>query len=130
MWLSEDLSRLKQQIVKLREMRTRLESLVLDTGPFLPGSLVKRYTVCGKPGCKCRHGEKHGPFLYVSQKIGGKTRYRYIRAGEITKISPMVREYQRYFRRRRKIRQLTAEIERLLDKLGEVQVRPWEEEKE
>lgn len=128
--MGEDLSRLRQQVAKLRDLRTRLENQVLRTGPFLPGSLIKRYTVCGKPGCKCARGQKHGPFLYVSRKVGGKTRYSYVQAEKATKISPLVEEYQQYFERRRRIRQLTEEIERLLDQLGEAQMRSWEEEKE
>lgn len=34
-----------------------------DTG--VNGVLVDRYIVCGKSGCKCRTGKKHGPYPHI-----------------------------------------------------------------
>ena len=44
----------------------------------MKGSLVMRATRCGRPGCKCAKGEKHGPYLYVSVFRGGRTRSVYV----------------------------------------------------
>jgi hypothetical protein len=30
------------------------------------GSLSETYRSCGRPGCRCHQGHKHGPHLYVS----------------------------------------------------------------
>ena len=30
------------------------------------GSLSETYRTCGRPGCRCHRGQKHGPHLYVS----------------------------------------------------------------
>jgi hypothetical protein len=30
------------------------------------GSLSETYRTCGRPGCRCHQGHKHGPHLYVS----------------------------------------------------------------
>jgi len=30
------------------------------------GSLSETYRTCGRPGCRCHEGHKHGPHLYVS----------------------------------------------------------------
>lgn len=30
------------------------------------GSLSETYRTCGRPGCRCQQGHKHGPHLYVS----------------------------------------------------------------
>src|SRR5881409_1100338 len=30
------------------------------------GTLSESYRTCGRPGCRCQQGEKHGPHLYVS----------------------------------------------------------------
>ena len=30
------------------------------------GSLSETYRTCGRPGCRCHQGYKHGPHLYVS----------------------------------------------------------------
>ena len=44
----------------------------------MKGSLVMRATRCGRPGCKCAQGEKHGPYLYVSVFREGRTRSVYV----------------------------------------------------
>lgn len=33
---------------------------------ILFGTLSETYRTCGRPGCHCHRGEKHGPHLYVS----------------------------------------------------------------
>ena len=30
------------------------------------GTLSETYRACGRPGCRCHQGHKHGPHLYVS----------------------------------------------------------------
>lgn len=30
------------------------------------GTLSETYRTCGRPGCRCHRGHKHGPHLYVS----------------------------------------------------------------
>jgi len=47
-------------------------------GEIMKGSLVMRATRCGRPGCKCAQGEKHGPYLYVSVFREGRTRSVYV----------------------------------------------------
>jgi hypothetical protein len=37
---------------------------------LIRASVVKRMTTCGKPNCRCRHGQKHGPFYYLTQCLG------------------------------------------------------------
>lgn len=34
-----------------------------DNGVY--GVFVDRYIVCGKEGCKCRKGKKHGPYPHI-----------------------------------------------------------------
>jgi hypothetical protein len=40
------------------------------------GSLSETYRTCGRAGCRCHQGHKHGPHLYVSFRgPGGTTGY-------------------------------------------------------
>ena len=50
--------------------RNKLEKELLANRLRLKeGSLIERYVICGKEGCKCSKGEgKHGPFLYLNKK--------------------------------------------------------------
>ena len=58
-----------------RELTARLASL----GPVLRASLIERFTQCGKGGCKCMQGQKHGPAYYLTVSYAkGKTRQVYV----------------------------------------------------
>jgi len=47
-------------------------------GDLMKGSLVERWTRCGRTGCGCARGQKHGPYLYVSVFREGRTRSVYV----------------------------------------------------
>lgn len=65
-----------------RQLASRRRTLVAQLaalGPVLRASLLERYTQCGKPGCKCMRGEKHGPAYYLTVSYAqGKTRQVYV----------------------------------------------------
>ena len=46
------------------------ETLLRQISPLarraLFGTLSETYRTCGRPGCRCHQGHKHGPHLYVS----------------------------------------------------------------
>ena len=44
-------------------------------GFISPGSVMVRYTSCGKPGCRCQGDppQRHGPYYQYSRAIAGKT---------------------------------------------------------
>jgi hypothetical protein len=58
--------------------RSRRETLLTRIGELAEqaifGSLAESYRTCGNPGCRChRGGAKHGPYLAVTCRSGGKT---------------------------------------------------------
>ena len=58
----------------LRERRGKVVRQIPDLRQILRGSLLERYLTCGKPGCKCSRGERHGPVWYLSVTLRvGKT---------------------------------------------------------
>jgi hypothetical protein len=65
-------------VAEIRRARARLARRLGRRGELVKGSLVMRATRCGRPGCKCAHGEKHGPYLYVSVFREGRTRSVYV----------------------------------------------------
>src|SRR5438445_12884968 len=42
------------------------------------GTLSETYRTCGRPGCRCHQGHKHGPHLYVSFRGPEGTRGYYV----------------------------------------------------
>ena len=37
-----------------------------------------QYRKCGCPGCKCHHGQPHGPYWYAYYRTGNKLKSQYI----------------------------------------------------
>jgi hypothetical protein len=65
-------------VAEIRRARAQLARLLGRRGNIMKGSLAMRATRCGRPGCKCAQGQKHGPYLYVSVFRGGRTRSVYV----------------------------------------------------
>lgn len=56
-----------KSIMKTQSSRVALLRRLLPLARrALFGSLSETYRTCGRPGCRCHHGHKHGPHLYVS----------------------------------------------------------------
>ena len=59
--------------------RRTLTDQLSRLGPVLRASLIERFTQCGKAGCKCMRGKKHGPAYYLAVSYAkGKTRQVYV----------------------------------------------------
>jgi hypothetical protein len=68
-----------QKAQRLAVRRRRLVEQLAGLGPVLRASVVERFTQCGKGGCKCMRGEKHGPSYYLTVSYAkGKTRQVYV----------------------------------------------------
>lgn len=79
----------------------------LDTVGFIsPGSVVSRYTSCGKPSCRCQADppQRHGPYYQWSRAVAGKTVSR-----RLTK--DQARLYQDWIANRRRIERLIAQMD-------------------
>ena len=62
----------------LPQLRRRHQALAAQLGAIgfaLPGSITRRYTYCGKPGCRCQASppRPHGPYYQLTRKVAGKT---------------------------------------------------------
>ena len=71
----------------------QLHSL-LRSFPVLAGSLVKQYVVCGKPGCRCQRGQKHGPLYYLYWKEQGRSRSLYVPRARVAEMRRQIQNYR------------------------------------
>lgn len=65
---------------QLRNRRRRIARHVPDLEAIIAGSLQEQRRRCGKEGCRCARGELHGPYLYLSLRVGRRTRMLYVPA--------------------------------------------------
>jgi hypothetical protein len=79
-----------------------------EIGYALPGSIVRRNTACGRPGCRCQADPPvlHGPYLSWIRKSDGKAITR--------KLTPeQEQHYRSWFDNSRRLHELTAELQAL-----------------
>jgi hypothetical protein len=90
---------------RLAEQRALVEEL-LRRREQLAGSLFVRFGVCGKAGCVCQSGQKHGPYYVLSTRSGGRGGFAYLDEQQMAEARALVkasREYRAGMRRLRKV---------------------------
>jgi len=81
---------------RLAARRRKLREQLAGLGPILRASLIERFTQCGKAGCKCRQGRKHGPAYYLTVSYAkGRTRQVYVPKDLRPLAEKWVRNYHR-----------------------------------
>lgn len=105
----ENLSRLS--VLALRSRREGLTKLLPPLREVLRGSLMKRYLTCGKPGCKCARGQRHGPVWYLSVTLDQAHRTgTTIPSDQLEQVRRGIENYHRVKERLEKISDINREL--------------------
>ncbi|MGH9093011.1 MAG: DUF6788 family protein [Acidimicrobiales bacterium] len=105
--------RLAEYEHRYRELAGQLASI----GLIASGSVVRRYTYCATPGCRC-HADPphpHGPYYQWSAKVNGKTVTRRLSVAE-------ARLYKQWIDNDRKMRKLIAQMRAVAARAGEIRL--------
>lgn len=119
--------RRRQQLLNRRAITMEEASRLMLV---LRATLRRRYVRCGKPGCHCRKGQGHGPFIYLSTSYGaGRTRQTTVGPEAYDTAQLYVRNYHRLWRLLEKISALNWQLlqERLLPERSEPPPEPVKE---
>lgn len=67
-------------------------------GELSPGSIQTRWVTCGSPDCRCKRGEKHGPYYYLSYKDRktGKMKHLYIKQDQLDDLEERIKNYEKF----------------------------------
>lgn len=103
---------------RLREQRALVEGL-LRRREQLAGSLFVRFGVCGKEGCVCRTGQKHGPYYVLSTRSAGKGGFAYLEASQMSEARELVKAYRDYRAGMRRLRKVGQQLVALLRRYQE-----------
>ena len=103
---------------RLQEQRTLIGDL-LKRREQLAGSLFVRFGVCGKEGCVCRSGQKHGPYYVLSTRSGGRGGFSYLDASQLAEARALVKSFREYRAGMRRLRTLSEQIVVLLRRYQE-----------
>lgn len=116
-----DLPEIRKKISLLQKERSFLENNLMQIRSKMEaGSLFQIYTACRKGNCKCIRGEKHGPFLYLSQKVDGKLKQRYVGKKIDESTVKKVRTYMQYQDKLAALRKIYGKIDTLFNQYREI----------
>lgn len=116
----ERLSSLRQKIGRLISERNVLEKQLLVSGQLIEGSFIQQYRTCGKAGCRCEKGERHGPYPYLVVGRGKDRRLIYVAAKERAKVRSRARGAVEFRQRLARINRLNSDIRMSLKELKEL----------
>ena len=87
-----------------RHLQKRIDQIkreIVDLGPLRPGTLYTRYSVCGKPTCRCTRKKKpvkHGPYHYLSYTFEGRSYTEFVPTKRLQVVKKQVNNYDRLMR--------------------------------
>jgi hypothetical protein len=81
----------------LEAKKAELQRKIQGCSGMLQGSLVTLYRKCGRKGCRCERGQKHGPAYYLSYKEEGVTQMIYIPASRLEEVKKGMEAFSRYW---------------------------------
>ena len=87
---------------------------LLPKSDMLRGSLQPELKRCGKPACRCIHGELHGPYWSLRWREGGHQRRRYVRPDDLERVRADLDQWRRQHPPARAMRERLRELRRLL----------------
>jgi hypothetical protein len=106
------------QLQRYEHTYRALAAELATVGFISQGSVVLRYTSCGKPGCRCQGDprQRHGPYYQWSRAVAGKTVSRRLSEGE-------AELYRSWITNRRHLEQVVAQMEQISAAAGELLLR-------
>lgn len=107
---------------RLQEQRDLVGSLLRQRAQ-LAGSLFVRYGVCGKEGCVCRTGQKHGPYYVLSTRTAGRGGFSYLDAERLGEARELVKAYREFRADMRRLRKVNEQLVVLLRRFQEASMR-------
>lgn len=107
---------------RLRQQRTLVQEL-LRKRELLSGSLFMRFGVCGKKGCVCQSGQKHGPYYVLSNRSGGRGGFAYLDKTQVRPARALVKAYREYRADLGRLRKVNEQIVALLKRYQEATTR-------
>ncbi|HUG52995.1 MAG TPA: DUF6788 family protein [Vicinamibacteria bacterium] len=107
---------------RLAEQRTLVSALLRERSQ-LRGSLLVRYMECGKAGCGCHTGPRHGPYYVLSDRSGGRGSFAYLDPARARRARPLVERYRAFRRRLQRLQRVNRELVVLLRRYQQAQLR-------
>lgn len=106
----------KQRLRDYAQAYRSLASQLAKTGYLWPGSITEQRLTCGKPTCACHQdpARRHGPYVYWSTKVQGRTVNRLLKPGEAELYTSWIENRRKMEKVQRKMLALSRKVAPLL----------------
>lgn len=112
---------LQQKLDACDGQRRQLTARLSQLGYIWHGTVVRRRLTCGKPSCACKQDPdaRHGPYIYWTTKVAGKTVSRLLTPSEASLYEEWIDNRRELDNAIADLRQLSAKAASILLKLRE-----------
>lgn len=114
-------------------LRTRARALLLEQRELvegllrlreqLKGSLFTRFAACGKAGCACRQGRKHGPYYVLSDRSGGRGSFAYLAHSQVPEARGLLAQSREFRGGLKRLAKVNQELVRALKRYQQATLR-------
>ncbi len=101
----------------------RLVARLLRQRAQVQGSLLVRHMECGKAGCACHTGRKHGPYFVLSNRSGGRGTFAYLDPARAVRARALVLRYREFRRGLQRLQRVNVELVGLLRRYQQAQLK-------
>ena len=122
--MSEDLSKLRQLLLRAHQAAGRTMRHLQRHDPMTPGSFYLQKRRCGKPACRCARGELHEAWV-ISRSQDGTSRTFMVPAQQRSRLRQLTSEYRRYQRARALLAKRHAQVLGLAYRIAQLRMVRW-----
>jgi len=99
-------------------MKSYQENSASDTAEIEPlaGEVCPQFIRCGKSGCRCQHGQPHGPYHYRIWREGSSVRKVYVKATELEEVKAACLLHRTITRRLQDVKQARLHLTQSMQK--------------
>ncbi len=114
---SSKLSRLRQNVAKLRDEANKLMQVFFEGIELLPGNVYELRRKCGKKTCRCvTHGQLHGTMVW-SRREEGKSKLTVVPEGKLASFQQLTENYRSFRQARSRLSEIHDQMLELVDEI-------------
>ena len=122
----DNLSSIRKNIASLKTQREKILHYLLNAHEMVDGSIYTVYKKCGNKNCRCTKGSLHGPFKYLSKKVGGVTKLTFIRRADEANVEIKATDYRKYITHMARLAKIDKKIYEMVVMIKKIKTSVYE----
>ena len=122
----DNISSLRKNIYSLERQRKIIIDYLLNAHDMVDGSIYAVYKKCGNKSCRCTKGQLHGPFKYLSKKVGGVTKLTFIRRADEANVEIKATDYRKYITHMARLSKIDKKIYEMVVMIKKIKTSVYE----